>query len=122
MDSLTHEAIIHSYYRDATPMNTDDEWISMAEVPDAQEMSRPLLSDDPIVPENQVEGNWSSRDEHLTAHYQFLREESTFALRRAIGLVRAQPHLAEPDHRETSPGIGIYEKVSANHSIWDEQN
>lgn len=117
MNCLPHEAIIHSYYRDGAPGNTDEEWISNAEVPDAQEMSRPLLSDDPIIPENQIEGNWSSRQEHLTAQYQFLREESTFALRRAIGLVREQPHLSEPDHRETSPGIGIYEKVTASNNI-----
>lgn len=117
MNALPHEAIVHGYYRDGAPRNTDDEWISKAEVPDAHETSRPLLSDDPIVPDNKVEGNWSSRQEHLTAHYQFLREESTFALRRAIGLVREQPHLSEPDHRETSPGIGIYEKVTVIHII-----
>lgn len=117
MNCLPHEAIIHSYYRDGAPRNTDDEWIFNPEIPDAQEMRRPLLTDDPIVLENQVEGNWSSRQAHLTAHYQFLREESTFALRRAISLVREQPHLSEPDHRETSPGIGIYEKVNAAHSL-----
>jgi hypothetical protein len=114
MNRLPHEAIIDSYFRDATPKNTDDEWLFNAEIPAAQEMSRPLLSDDSCVPENQVKGNWSSKLEHLTAHYQFLREESTFALRRAIGLVREQPHLSELDHRETSPGIGIYEKVTTN--------
>jgi helicase required for RNAi-mediated heterochromatin assembly 1 len=114
MNSLPHEHIIHSYFRDATPKNTDDEWLFNAEIPAAQETNRPVVSDDPCVPENQVEGNWSSRLEHLTAHYQFLREESTFALRRAIGLVREQPHLSEPDHREISPGIGIYEKVISN--------
>ena len=117
MNCLPHEAIIHSYYLDATPKNTDEEWVFKAEIPDAQEMSRPLLSDDPCVPENQIEGNWLSKHEHLTAQYQFLREESTFALRRAIGLVREQPHLSEPDHRDTSPGIGIYEKVNGSHSI-----
>lgn len=115
MNCLPHEAIIHSYFRDATPKNTDDEWIFNAEIPDTQEMSRPLLTDDPCVPENQVRGNLSSEVEHLTAQYQFLREESTFALRRAIGLVREQPHLSEPDHRDASPGIGIYGKVNVNH-------
>jgi hypothetical protein len=117
MNCLPHEAIVHSYFRDATPKNTDDEWIFNAEIPDAQEMSRPLLTDDPRVPENQIRGNWSSGLDHLTAQYQFLREESTFALRRAIGLVREQPHLSEPDHRDASPGIGIYEKVNTNHKI-----
>jgi helicase required for RNAi-mediated heterochromatin assembly 1 len=116
MNCLPHEAIVHSYFRDATPKNTDDEWIFNAEIPDAQEMSRPLLPDDPCVPENQVKGNWSSEVDHLTAQYQFLREESTFALRRAIGIVREQPHLSELEHRDTSPGIGIYEKVNAEHS------
>lgn len=111
MDQLAHEAVVHGYYRDATPIDTDDQWIFCPEVPDTQEMTRPLVSDDPSVPENQIEGNWSSRHEHLTAQYQFLREESTFALRRAIGIVREQPHLSELEHRDTSPGIGIYEKV-----------
>jgi hypothetical protein len=114
MNRLPHEAIIHSYFRDATPKNTDDEWLFNAEIPAAQEMNRPVVSDDPCVPENQAEGNWSSKQEHLTAHYQFLREESTFALRRAIGIVREQPHLSELEHREISPGIGIYEKVITN--------
>ncbi|KAI4725090.1 P-loop containing nucleoside triphosphate hydrolase protein [Aureobasidium sp. EXF-10728] len=111
MNCLPHEAVIHTYYHDAGAMNTDDEWILRPEVPDAQEMSRPLISDDPCVPENQIEGNWSTKHEHLTAQYSFLREESTFALRRAIGLVREQPHLSELDHRVESPGLGIYEKA-----------
>jgi helicase required for RNAi-mediated heterochromatin assembly 1 len=114
MNSLPHESIVHSYFWDATPKNTDDEWIFNAEIPDAQEMSRPLLTDDPCVPQNKVKGNWSSSMEHLTAQYQFLREESTFALRRAIGIVREQPHFSELEHRDTSPGIGIYEKVHTN--------
>lgn len=112
MDHLAHEAIINSYYHDAAPHNTDDEWVSQPEIPDAHEMSRPLITDDPSVPENQIQGNWSSSIQHLAAQYNFLREESTFALRRAIGIVREQPHLSELEHRETSPGIGIYEKVS----------
>ncbi|CAD0112432.1 unnamed protein product [Aureobasidium uvarum] len=107
MNCLPHEAIIHSYYRDAVPKNTDDEWIFHPEVPDAQEMSRTLMSDDPCVPENQINGNWSSREEHLAAQYSFLREESTFALRRAISLVREQPHLSELEHRAFATGITL---------------
>ncbi|KAI5257997.1 P-loop containing nucleoside triphosphate hydrolase protein [Aureobasidium subglaciale] len=113
MNRLPHEAIINAYYHNAPPLDTDDEWLFLPEVPDTQEMKRQLISEDPRVPENQIEGNWSSPQEHLTAQYQFLREESTFALRRAIELVRAQPHVSELEHRETSPGIGIYEKASA---------
>ncbi|KAG9651844.1 P-loop containing nucleoside triphosphate hydrolase protein, partial [Aureobasidium melanogenum] len=113
MHQSAHEAIVNSYYRDAAPLTTDDEWIFCPEVPDMEEMNRPLISDDPCVPENQIEGNWSSTDEHLSAQYHFLREESTFALRRAIELFRKQPHLSELEHRETSPGIGIYEKAFA---------
>lgn len=116
MNYLAHEAVINSYYRDAAPHDTDNEWISQPEIPDAQEMNRPLISDDPSVPENQIEGNWSSSTEHLAAQYNFLREESTFALRRAIGIIREQPHLSELEHRETSPGIGIYEKVIILHA------
>ncbi|KAK6001314.1 hypothetical protein QM012_002645 [Aureobasidium pullulans] len=111
MNNLAHEAIIHSYYIHAAPHSSDDDWVSQPEIPDAQEMNR--ASDESSVPENQVDGNWSSKDEHLAAQYQFLREESTFALRRAIELVRKQPHLSELEHRETSPGIGIYEKAFA---------
>ncbi|KAG9835485.1 P-loop containing nucleoside triphosphate hydrolase protein, partial [Aureobasidium melanogenum] len=113
MYQLTHEAIVNSYYRDAAPTATDDEWTFCSEVPDMHEMNRPLINDDPCVPENQIEGNWSSTNEHLSAQYHFLREESTFALRRAIGIVREKPHLSELEHRETSPGIGIYEKAFA---------
>ncbi|KAG9569747.1 P-loop containing nucleoside triphosphate hydrolase protein, partial [Aureobasidium melanogenum] len=113
MHQLAHEAIVNSYYRDAAPLTTDDEWIFCPEVPDMEEMNRPLVSDDPCVPENQIKGNWSSTDEHLSAQYHFLREESTFALRRAIELVGKQPHLSELEHREISPGIGIYEKAFA---------
>ncbi|KAH0281701.1 P-loop containing nucleoside triphosphate hydrolase protein, partial [Aureobasidium melanogenum] len=113
MHQLAYEAIVNSYYRDAAPLTTDDEWVFCAEVPDMHEMSCPLVSDDLCVPENQIEGNWSCKNEHLSAHYHFLREESTFALRRAIELVRNQPHLSELEHRDTSPGIGIYEKAFA---------
>lgn len=117
MYQLTHEAIVNSYYRDAAPTATDDEWTFCSEVPDMYEMNRPLINDDPCVPENQIEGNWSSTNEHLSAQYHFLREESTFALRRAIGIVREKPHLSELEHRETSPGIGIYEKVTTFYAV-----
>lgn len=117
MHQSAYEAIVNSYYRDAAPLTTDDEWVFCAEVPDMHEMSCPLVSDDLCVPENQIEGNWSCKNEHLSAHYHFLREESTFALRRAIELVRNQPHLSELEYRDTSPGIGIYEKVVVVHSI-----
>jgi helicase required for RNAi-mediated heterochromatin assembly 1 len=113
MNPFRHESIIDGYYRDAMPSDNDEGWLLLPEVPDSQEMKRKLLSDDPRVPENQIEGNWSSKEDHLHAQYAFLREESTFALRRATELVREQPHVSELDHRETSPGIGIYEKVNA---------
>lgn len=110
-ERLRHEAIVNDYYRNAAPRHTDDGWLLLPEVPDTQEMLRPLVSDDLRVPHNQIDGNWASKYDHLTAQYEFLREESTFALRRAIGLMREHPHLSELDHRDISPGIGIYEKV-----------
>ncbi|TIA08384.1 P-loop containing nucleoside triphosphate hydrolase protein [Aureobasidium pullulans] len=112
-ERLRHEAIVNDYYRNAAPRNTDDGWLLLPEVPDTQEMLRPLVSDDLRVPHNQIDGNWPSKYDHLTAQYEFLREESTFALRRAIGLMREHPHLSELDHRDISPGIGIYEKAFA---------
>ncbi|THW22286.1 P-loop containing nucleoside triphosphate hydrolase protein, partial [Aureobasidium pullulans] len=112
-ERLRHEAIVNNYYRNAAPRNTDDGWLLLPEVPDTQEMLRPLVSDDLRVPHNQIDGNWPSKYDHLTAQYEFLREESTFALRRAIGLMREHPHLSELDHRDISPGIGIYEKAFA---------
>ncbi|KAI5208174.1 P-loop containing nucleoside triphosphate hydrolase protein [Aureobasidium subglaciale] len=107
MNRLSHEARINAYYHNASPLNTDDEWLFLPEVPDTQEMKCPLVSEDPRVPENRIEGNWPSPQEHLSAQYEFLREESTFALRRAIELVRAQPHAFAVGVTFSSMGLGI---------------
>lgn len=112
MYSLPQQTVIDDYFSGARPHDTDENWLLLPEVPDSNEMSRPIVTNDPRVVENKIEGNWSSKEEHLMAQYEFLREESTFALRRAIGLVREDPLLQETDHRDISPGIGIYEKVS----------
>lgn len=110
MAPLPLETAVDEYFKNSSPTGTDDAWLHLPEVPDSAEITRPLVSSDPRVPNNIVDGNWPSKSDHLTAQYAFLREESTFALRRAIELVRGNT-LSELQFRDISPGIGIYEKV-----------
>ena len=106
---MANQMAIEAYFNTAPA--DDGAWTQTPEAPDAVEMKRELLSSDPRVPDNRVDSNWASKEEHLSAQYEFLREEATFALRRAIGLIRGLPFAHEADLKEDSPGIGIYEKV-----------
>ncbi|GAB7357601.1 hypothetical protein MBLNU459_g0105t2 [Dothideomycetes sp. NU459] len=95
-----------------TPAVDGREWLSLPEVPASQELTswaKCVQGHGP--PENRLRGPWPSTESYLRSQYAFCREESIFALRKALYELKAAPGMGESKLREVAPGAGIYDKV-----------
>lgn len=114
----------------APPASNGREWLSLPEVPTSHELTQWANPGHGFtIPPNQLEGAWPSTGKtlpspsilicadkcttakYLHVQYAVCREESVFALRRALLALRNAPGNDEPGLRPESAGICLYEKV-----------
>ena len=112
-------------YINSSPTPSGQSWLSLPELPTAQEVasfsqSQPATVEHLLTPNdielnpNKIDGAWEDKEQYLSTHYELLREDAVAPLREAVLEFHARPYIMERDSKEH---IAIYEQVGCNYYL-----